>query len=93
MKYGMNLLLWTGELNDGMIPVLHLLKNLGYADVIDMRGGFGSERDDSGAVVAKGWREAGLRGGPGERAGRPGRGLDRGPGAGQPMHPSIRMIR
>jgi D-psicose/D-tagatose/L-ribulose 3-epimerase len=30
MKYGMNLLLWTGELHDGMIPVLHMLKNLGY---------------------------------------------------------------
>ena len=33
MKYGMNLLLWTGELNDGLIPVLHLLKNLGYDGV------------------------------------------------------------
>src|SRR5215510_2509541 len=33
MKFGMNLLLWTGELNDGMIPVLHLLKNLGYDGV------------------------------------------------------------
>ena len=33
MKYGMNLLLWTGELHDGMIPVLHLLKNLGYDGV------------------------------------------------------------
>ena len=30
MKYGMNLLLWTGEMHDGMIPVLHMLKNLGY---------------------------------------------------------------
>lgn len=30
MKYGMNLLLWTGELNDGMIPVLQMLKRLGY---------------------------------------------------------------
>ncbi|ADB15386.1 Xylose isomerase domain protein TIM barrel [Pirellula staleyi DSM 6068] len=33
MKYGMNLLLWTGELSDEMIPVLHLLKNLGYDGV------------------------------------------------------------
>src|SRR6187402_1423522 len=33
MKFGMNLLLWTGELNDGLIPVLHLLKNLGYDGV------------------------------------------------------------
>jgi D-psicose/D-tagatose/L-ribulose 3-epimerase len=30
MKFGMNLLLWTGEMNDGMIPVLHMLKKLGY---------------------------------------------------------------
>jgi D-psicose/D-tagatose/L-ribulose 3-epimerase len=33
MKYGMNLLLWTGELNDGMIPVIKMLKNLGYDGV------------------------------------------------------------
>ena len=33
MKFGMNLLLWTGELNDGMIPVLKMLKNLGYDGV------------------------------------------------------------
>lgn len=33
MKFGMNLLLWTGELNDGMLPVLRLLKNLGYDGV------------------------------------------------------------
>jgi D-psicose/D-tagatose/L-ribulose 3-epimerase len=30
MKYGMNLLLWTGELSDELIPVLKMLKNLGY---------------------------------------------------------------
>ena len=33
MKYGMNLLLWTGEMNDSMLPVLKLLKNLGYDGV------------------------------------------------------------
>ena len=33
MKYGMNLLLWTGEMNDGMIPVLHMLKSYGYDSV------------------------------------------------------------
>ena len=27
MRYGMNLLLWTGELSDEMLPVLHMLKN------------------------------------------------------------------
>ena len=33
MKYGMNLLLWTGELNDGIIPTLKMLKSLGYDGV------------------------------------------------------------
>jgi D-psicose/D-tagatose/L-ribulose 3-epimerase len=33
MKYGMNLLLWTGEMHDGMIPVLRMLKSLGYDGV------------------------------------------------------------
>ena len=33
MKFGMNLLLWTGEMNDGLIPVLKMLKNLGYDGV------------------------------------------------------------
>ena len=35
MKYGMNLLLWTGELHDGMIPVLHMLKAQGY-DAVEL---------------------------------------------------------
>ena len=30
MKYGMNLLLWTGELNDDLLPVLESLKEMGY---------------------------------------------------------------
>ena len=33
MKFGMNLLLWTGELNDAMLPVLESLKNMGYDGV------------------------------------------------------------
>lgn len=33
MKFGMNLLLWTGALHDGMIPVLEMLKHLGYDGV------------------------------------------------------------
>jgi D-psicose/D-tagatose/L-ribulose 3-epimerase len=33
MKYGMNLLLWTGELNDVMLPVLETLKKMGYDGV------------------------------------------------------------
>jgi D-psicose/D-tagatose/L-ribulose 3-epimerase len=30
MKYGMNLLLWTGELNDSLLPTLEKLKAIGF---------------------------------------------------------------
>ena len=33
MKYGMNLLLWTGELNDGLLPILEKLKKFGFDGV------------------------------------------------------------
>lgn len=33
MKFGMNLLLWSGELNDDMVPVLESLKAMGYDGV------------------------------------------------------------
>lgn len=33
MKFGMNLLLWTGELHEGMIPVLETIKRLGFDGV------------------------------------------------------------
>lgn len=33
MRYGMNLLLWTGEMNDGLMPVLEMLKQQGYDGV------------------------------------------------------------
>jgi D-psicose/D-tagatose/L-ribulose 3-epimerase len=33
MKYGMNLLLWTGAMNDDMIPVVESLKAMGYDGV------------------------------------------------------------
>ena len=33
MKFGMNLLLWTGELNEGLKPVLSSLKGMGYDGV------------------------------------------------------------
>ena len=33
MKYGMNLLLWTGEMSDEMMPVLESLKNMGFDGV------------------------------------------------------------
>src|SRR5687768_5120564 len=33
MKFGMNLLLWTGEINDGLIPVLEMLLKQGFDGV------------------------------------------------------------
>ncbi|MEM9602201.1 MAG: sugar phosphate isomerase/epimerase [Pseudomonadota bacterium] len=33
MKFGMNLLLWTGELSDALLPVLASLKRMGYDGV------------------------------------------------------------
>ncbi len=33
MKFGMNLLLWSGEMSDAMLPTLELLKNIGYDGV------------------------------------------------------------
>ena len=33
MKYGMNLLLWSGELNEELIPVLESLKEMGFDGV------------------------------------------------------------
>ncbi|HMO12727.1 MAG TPA: sugar phosphate isomerase/epimerase family protein [Pirellulaceae bacterium] len=30
MKFGMNVLLWTGELNEGLLPILERLKQIGY---------------------------------------------------------------
>ena len=37
-----------------------LLESLGYAQVIDMRGGFSGERDNLGRIAVQGWVEAGL---------------------------------
>jgi D-psicose/D-tagatose/L-ribulose 3-epimerase len=33
MKFGMNLLLWTGEMHEGMLPVLESIKDMGYDGV------------------------------------------------------------
>lgn len=37
-----------------------LLEAAGYADLTNVRGGFGGARDVAGQVVVVGWREAGL---------------------------------
>ena len=55
MKYGMNLLLWSGELADDLAPVLESLKNMGYDGVelplfnLDLDyAGWGARLDDIG---------------------------------------------
>lgn len=37
-----------------------MLEAAGYADLTNVRGGFGGARDASGALVVPGWRDAGL---------------------------------
>jgi rhodanese-related sulfurtransferase len=37
-----------------------LLRDAGYTDVTNVRGGFGGERDQTGRVVIPGWRDTGL---------------------------------
>ena len=33
MKFGMNLLLWSGDLNESLLPTLERLKEMGYDGV------------------------------------------------------------
>ena len=37
-----------------------MLEQAGYADLTNVRGGFGGARDASGQVIVAGWRDAGL---------------------------------
>ncbi len=37
-----------------------LLRDAGYTDVTNVRGGFGGARDQTGRLVIPGWRDAGL---------------------------------
>jgi rhodanese-related sulfurtransferase len=37
-----------------------MLEEAGFEDLINVLGGFGGQRDQSGAVVVAGWRDAGL---------------------------------
>jgi rhodanese-related sulfurtransferase len=37
-----------------------MLEQAGYADLTNVRGGFGGSRDASGQVLVSGWRDAGL---------------------------------
>jgi Fe-S cluster biosynthesis and repair protein YggX/rhodanese-related sulfurtransferase len=46
------------------------LRNRGYQQVVDLRGGFSGERDDGGNVLVMGWRESGLPVEAGESVGR-----------------------
>jgi len=45
-----------------------LLTALGYTNLIDVRGGFGGERDALGRTVVPGWLEANLPAGKGAEA-------------------------
>ena len=67
MKFGMNLLLWSGDMHDDMLPVLESLKNMGYDGVelplfntedIDSWAAWGKKLDDLGlertAVTVRG---------------------------------------
>jgi D-psicose/D-tagatose/L-ribulose 3-epimerase len=66
MKYGMNLLLWTGDMHDGMMPVLESIKEMGYDGVelpmfdltVDKWAHWGKRLDDLGlhrtAVTVRG---------------------------------------
>ncbi|MBI4815501.1 MAG: oxidative damage protection protein [Deltaproteobacteria bacterium] len=46
------------------------LMQLGYKNVLDLRGGFGSEKDEAGNVLVPGWRDSALPVEGGEPAGR-----------------------
>ena len=56
MKFGMNLLLWTGELHDGLLPTLEKLKDMGYDGVelpmfnltVEKYAAWGKHLDDLG---------------------------------------------
>lgn len=37
-----------------------MLEEAGYSDLTNVAGGFGGQRDQSGAVVVTGWRDSGL---------------------------------
>ncbi len=37
-----------------------MLEDAGYTDLTNVTGGFGGQRDSSGTVVVKGWRDSGL---------------------------------
>lgn len=67
MKFGMNLLLWSGDMHDDMLPVLESLKNMGFdgvelplfnIDDVDAWGEWGKKLDDLGlertAVTVRG---------------------------------------
>ncbi|HJL42260.1 MAG TPA: oxidative damage protection protein [Myxococcales bacterium LLY-WYZ-16_1] len=51
------------------------LKHLGYTQVVDMRGGFGSEKADDGTINQPGWKDSGLPVETGEPADRSYKGL------------------
>ncbi len=53
-------LITTCQMGGRSVRAATELMNQGYKNVIDMRGGYGSERDESGNVVNAGWVDSGL---------------------------------
>jgi len=51
MKYCMNLLLWTGEVTEGDLPVIGQLKKLGYGDI--NVGDINGDINGTGLILAK----------------------------------------
>ena len=80
MKFGMNLLLWTGAMNDDMIPVVASLKEMGYdgvevpvfEDNIDLYTQWGSRLQEMGlectAVTVRGEEDNPISSDPAVRA-------------------------
>ncbi len=58
----------TCQMGGRSVRAAQELINLGYTRVVDLRGGFASEKDDRGTVVVPGWRDSGLPVGLGDPA-------------------------
>ncbi len=49
----------TCQMGGRSVRAAQQLLNLGYKNVVDLRGGFGSERDEGGNIVHPGWKDSG----------------------------------
>lgn len=60
----------TCQMGGRSVRAAQQLGNLGYKNVVDLRGGFGSERDESGKILHPGWKDSGYPVGTGEPEGQ-----------------------